>query len=75
MSLFPAVKNPFLPNILLTFCPDCGHVYNSVFDPRLIEYTAAYENSLHHSGVFQGYVEGLVHSLNEQYALKGKLCR
>jgi SAM-dependent methyltransferase len=59
-------------DILLTFCPSCGHVYNSVFDPRLIEYTPSYENSLHHSDVFQGYVEELARSLDRQYALKGK---
>ncbi len=59
-------------DILLTFCPECGHVYNSVFDPQLIEYTTNYENSLHHSDVFQGYVEELVRTLNHRYALKGK---
>ncbi len=59
-------------DILLTFCPDCGHVYNSVFDPRLIAYTTDYENSLHHSEVFQGYVEELVRTLDSQYTLKGK---
>jgi SAM-dependent methyltransferase len=59
-------------DILLTFCPDCGHVYNSAFDPRLIEYTTNYENSLHHSVVFQNYVEDLVRTLDRQFALKGK---
>lgn len=56
----------------LTFCPECGHMYNSAFDPALIEYTTNYENSLHHSGVFQGYIEELVTSLMARYALRGK---
>ncbi len=59
-------------DILLTFCPACGHLYNSTFDPGLVEYTPAYENSLHHSDVFQEYVEDLVSSLNSQFALRGK---
>ena len=56
----------------LTFCPECGHLYNSAFDPHLIEYTTNYENSLHYSGVFQGYVEELASSLIARYALRGK---
>jgi SAM-dependent methyltransferase len=59
-------------DILLSFCPACGHLYNSAFDPRLIEYTGSYDNSLHHSNVFQGYVEQLASSLVQQYSLKGK---
>jgi SAM-dependent methyltransferase len=56
----------------LTFCDACGHMYNSTFDSRLIEYTTNYENSLHHSGVFQGYMEELASSLVARYALRGK---
>lgn len=59
-------------DILLTFCPSCGHLYNSAFDPRLIEYTINYENSLHHSGAFQAYIRDLVESIVGRYALKGK---
>jgi SAM-dependent methyltransferase len=59
-------------DIRLTFCPSCGHLYNSAFDPRLIEYTGSYDNSLHHSNVFQGYVEDLARSLVQQYSLEGK---
>jgi len=59
-------------DILLTYCPACGHLYNSTFDPGLVEYTPAYENSLHHSDVFQEYVNDLVSSLNGQFVLRGK---
>ncbi len=65
-------RNTVRGDILLTFCPSCGHVYNSTFDPELIAYTTNYENSLHHSGVFQGYVEQLADDLVRQYGLKGK---
>lgn len=59
-------------DIRLTFCPACGHLFNSTFDAALTEYTTDYENSLHHSTVFQGYVDALADELNRRYALKGK---
>ncbi len=59
-------------SIRLSYCPTCGHVFNSDFDPRLMEYTQAYENSLHFSPRFQAYASELVDYLVEQYDLRNK---
>lgn len=58
--------------IRLAFCPDCGFNYNVAFDPRLVEYTPTYENSLHHSARFQQYAESLAKRLVERYQLWNK---
>ncbi len=59
-------------DIVLDFCPRCGHVFNRAFDPRLMEYTQAYENSLHFSPRFQGYAESLAEDLVNRYELHDK---
>lgn len=59
-------------DLRLAFCSECGHVFNTAFDPGLMEYTQAYENSLHFSPRFQAYAEGLASRLIEQYGLRGK---
>ena len=59
-------------DLRLGFCSDCGHVFNISFDPGLMEYTQAYENSLHFSPRFQAYAEALATRLIEQYGLRGK---
>lgn len=56
----------------LKFCKNCGHVFNSAFEPELMEYTQEYENSLHFSPRFQEYAENLVQYLIEKYELKNK---
>ncbi len=59
-------------DMLLGFCTRCGHVYNVVFDPRLMEYTQAYENSLHFSPRFQAYAEALVDGLIQRHNIRNK---
>jgi SAM-dependent methyltransferase len=59
-------------DIHLTFCRSCGHVFNSSFDPRLMEYTQAYENSLHFSPRFQQYASELAQRLISAYDLRHK---
>ncbi len=56
----------------LTLCRDCGHLFNAAFDPGLMTYDQAYENSLHFSPRFQRYAHGLARSLVERYDLHGK---
>ena len=58
--------------IILVFCKNCGHIFNSAFDPDLMKYTQQYENSLHFSAVFQGYARELADRLIETYDLHGK---
>jgi SAM-dependent methyltransferase len=56
----------------LVSCPECGHVFNASFDPGLMEYTQAYENSLHFSPRFQGYAVDLADRLIRRYAVRSK---
>jgi SAM-dependent methyltransferase len=58
--------------ITLAFCETCGHVFNRAFDPALMEYTQAYENSLHFSPRFQQYADALAVRLVERYGIRNK---
>ena len=59
-------------NVHLSFCKGCGHIFNSAFDPELIEHTQKYDNSLHFSPRFQTYAESLASRLIERYDLRNK---
>jgi len=59
-------------NISVGYCRDCGHVFNRSFDPSLMDYTEAYENSLHYSPVFNEYADSLATRLYEKYDLQEK---
>lgn len=59
-------------DIALAFCPDCGFVWNTAFDPGLVEYDVRYDNSLHFSPTFQAYSRALVERLVATYGLRGK---
>jgi SAM-dependent methyltransferase len=65
-------RNAPLGTLALAFCDECGHVYNASFDPALMVYTQAYENSLHFSPSFQRYAEELADHLITRYGLRGK---
>lgn len=56
----------------LVYCKNCNHVFNKAFDPSLMEYTQAYENSLHFSPKFQEYADSLASHLVERYNLRNK---
>jgi len=59
-------------DINLAFCPHCGHIFNPDFDPAIMQYTEAYENSLHFSPRFQRYADQLAQDLVERYQLQEK---
>ncbi|HYE35697.1 class I SAM-dependent methyltransferase [Methylocaldum sp.] len=59
-------------NIDLGFCPECGHIYNRAFDPGILEYSDAYDSSLHYSASFNRYAEALADRLIDKYRLHGK---
>ncbi|MCL4861953.1 MAG: methyltransferase domain-containing protein [Caldilineaceae bacterium] len=59
-------------DIRLAFCPHCGHIFNPDFDPAIMDYNVAYENSLHFSPRFQQYVEALAADLVQRYNLRQK---
>ncbi len=56
----------------LAACRACGHLYNHTFDPTLIQYDAAYENTLHYSPSFRAFAEALADGLVRRHDLVGK---
>jgi SAM-dependent methyltransferase len=59
-------------DIALASCPQCGHVFNSAFDPAPVSYTQEYENSLHFSPRFQRYAEELADWLIAEHRIREK---
>mgnify|MGYP000616252379 CR=1 FL=1 len=55
----------------LACCGGCGLIWNTAYDPSLVEYRARYENSLHFSPRFQQYARGLARRLIDGYHLEG----
>jgi SAM-dependent methyltransferase len=55
----------------LAVCGNCGHIFNQAFDPMRMAYSVEYENSLHFSGTFQDFSQGLARHLVERYAVRG----
>ena len=58
--------------ISLGFCPDCGHVFNTDYDPAELKYRPGYENSLRGSESFRAYDDALVDALLGRYQLRGR---
>ncbi len=58
--------------VRLGFCHNCGHIFNPDFDLSLMDYSQAYENSLHFSPRFQQYAEDLARDLVARHDLRGK---
>ena len=59
-------------DVRLAFCPDCGHIFNTDFDPSRLQYDEFYENSLHYSKLFDTYVRDLANDLVSRLDLHGK---
>jgi SAM-dependent methyltransferase len=59
-------------NIVLNYCHQCGHIFNSAFESGKVSYNPEYENSLHYSPRFQEYALSLAKRLVEAYDLHGK---
>jgi SAM-dependent methyltransferase len=54
----------------LCCCERCGFVFNRAFDPSLLSYDQAYENTQTCSEAFGDYVEGLVRHLVQQRGVR-----
>lgn len=67
-----AAKNAPKGTVDLHYCESCGHIFNQTFNPSLMEYTQAYENSLHFSATFQRYADEIAQTLVERYQLFNK---
>lgn len=59
-------------DIRLAVCRECSFIFNTVFDPALLEYSERYENTLHYSPHFQEYARALTQRLIERYDLHGR---
>jgi len=59
-------------DIRLAFCPQCGGISNTVFDPDKLGYSQDYENSLHYSKRFQAYATSLAQRLVTKHNLHNK---
>jgi C-methyltransferase C-terminal domain/Methyltransferase domain len=59
-------------DLKLAICRKCGHIFNAAFDPRRMDYTDRYENSLHFSPLFREYAESLARELVERHGLHGR---
>lgn len=59
-------------DIRLALCRACGFIANLAFEPQRMQYSQAYENSLHCSPRFQAYANGLATRLIERYDLRDK---
>lgn len=60
-------------DLLLTFCPECGFVFNTAFDPDSLSYSATYENTQSCSPYFQQYLSELANSLLTKHGLRDKV--
>lgn len=61
-----------LGDIELIFCPDCGHIWNRLFEPDRLEFHPGYDISLHHSPVYAEFVDALARRLIREHELAGR---
>lgn len=59
-------------DIDLTFCEDCGMIFNAAFESESMDYDVEYENALHYSPRFETYCSELVSRLIGDHDLRGK---
>lgn len=59
-------------DIRLIYCSHCGHISNAVFEPEILAYSEAYDNSLYFSPLFKSYTEAIAQHLIARYDLHGK---
>jgi len=58
-------------DLTLAFCSVCGFIENTSFDEKTAEYTGAYENSLHFSEFFQGYISDFAKQILAEHSTDG----
>lgn len=57
----------------LAVCRTCSLVWNTAFDPAVVDYTPDYENSQHFSPAFRDYVTSLARRLDARHGLRGRV--
>ncbi|MFO7658798.1 MAG: class I SAM-dependent methyltransferase [Bacteroidales bacterium] len=66
-----AIKVP-RKDIMLSFCHECGFVFNSLFDTTIDYFTGGYEDQQGFSKTFMEYLTNLSNKLIDKYNLKGR---
>ncbi|MBI2902844.1 MAG: methyltransferase domain-containing protein [Candidatus Methylomirabilis oxyfera] len=59
-------------DIALSFCRECGFIFNQAFLPDRQEYSSSYEGTQAFSPTFSEYARGLAERLIDRYNLRGK---
>lgn len=59
-------------DLKLGFCPECGFISNTVFDPSVHEYSTSCEESQGFSPTFNAFAKALAQRWVQQYGLAGK---
>jgi SAM-dependent methyltransferase len=67
-----AAQNTVRGDIRLGYCPECGFVSNTSFDPRLLNYSEHYDNTQCFSPSFNDYMLQLAATLIDRYDLRNK---
>jgi len=70
--MYPSIREAIQAlrgDIHLGVCQNCGHIYNTVFDAKMVNYSQHYENTLFFSPLFLQYGETLSENLIHRYDL------
>lgn len=59
-------------DLSLAFCPECGFISNTAFNPDLTEYSSRYEETQGYSSIFSSFQYKLAEKLVSQHDLHGK---
>lgn len=59
-------------DVVLGFCPNCGFITNTEFDPKYSEYSPIYEDQQSFSPTFNSFAHKLATRLIEKYDLRNK---
>jgi SAM-dependent methyltransferase len=59
-------------DLQIVFCRSCGYIWNPLFNSDRLEYSQAYDNTLHYSAVYAAYARRMAAHLVERYNLKNK---
>lgn len=66
-----ALSYPRAPLVLMS-CAQCGFIFNAAFQPELVNYAEASEESQHFSGTFNRFAEQLIAEIAATYDLKSR---
>ena len=59
-------------DLALGFCRECGFIWNTCFDPAVVRYSSACEESQGSSPTFSAFAKSLAQYLVDKYKLNGK---